>query len=55
MKRCPRCGQTFQPAQPGDRYCPPCHRDVVAITAADARRQIQRFPTSKDLSGAAAA
>jgi uncharacterized OB-fold protein len=49
MKRCPRCGTTFQPARLDSRYCPPCHRDVTRIIEADTRRREPRFAVSKDL------
>jgi uncharacterized Zn finger protein (UPF0148 family) len=54
MKRCSRCGQPFQVTRIGDFRCPPCHRDVQLLVAADARRRVSRFSTSKDLTGAAA-
>lgn len=57
MRKCPRCGQTFEVHHVADRYCPPCHRDVTAIIAADEERRSRRVWRAKvltDWSGRAA-
>lgn len=51
MRRCPRCGATFEIRRADDRYCPPCHRDVVTLIEADTQRRLPRFAVAKSLDG----
>lgn len=48
MTRCKRCGDPFELRCVGDRYCPPCDREVKAILAVEERRQAARTFRAKD-------
>lgn len=52
--QCKRCGIETPRLTVGQRYCPPCERDVTRIVEADEKRRSRRwFP--KDLTGLAGA
>jgi hypothetical protein len=55
MKRCPRCGSSFQVIRLDQRYCGQCERETALILAADARRNVVRFPRAADFTGRIAA
>ena len=44
MIRCSRCGIQTPRYVPGQRYCPPCERQVAELIHQDARRRAARFP-----------
>lgn len=47
MRTCPRCGQPFVVHRVDERYCPPCHRDVLALIEGDAARRERRVWIAK--------
>lgn len=50
MKRCTRCGCSFQVTRLDQFRCGQCERETAITLAADARRNVVRFPVAKDMS-----